>query len=404
MLGQLDVEGAGASVREVGATGGLWSRGGFRGGADLTSRTGALDFLLTEVTGALQLTGAQVDRLESAYAAVAAWLEEPGTPLARFRPLLVYPQGSAAIGTSVRPRGRDEFDLDFVLEVSSFTGSPMELYELLLKRLEAHGVYSKMVERKRRCVRLNYEGDFHADILSSRTVRDGSPPGSIEVPDRETPNTWSYSNPRGFKRWFDGRSASADAQPLVARALPLPSTWDADSRTVLQRIVQLVKRQRDVVLDEAVAPPSIVLTTLLAEVYAGQTSLYEGLASALDEVELLVERSRPRLVVLNPTNRKEDFSEKWDEEPESCRLFVSWLSRFRSQVHSLSQIEGLERLSEALAVLFGEDVSHRAMHSYQKEIAAARSANEIRVVGPAILSGGRRGRVVPPNRNFGADH
>jgi hypothetical protein len=365
---------------------------------------GALDYLLAEIVIALQLTEEQIARMESAYRALAAWLEHPDSPLAVYRPL-IYPQGSVAIGTTVRPRLRVEFDLDFVLEVAFFPGTPMELYELLLKRLEAHGTYAKMIEPKRRCIRVRYEGDFHADILGSRTAPRITVPGSIEVPDRKTPTVWKDSNPRGFAAWFTGRSRSAAEARFMAKTLPLPSNWEADAKTVLQRIVQLAKRQRDMVFgDQDSAPRSIVLTTLEATVYRGQLSVYEAMVDALDAIAALIEQARPgRIVVPNPMNQAEDFSEKWDENPGAYAAFTNWLLAFRERVHALRYIEGLEHLTQALAVLFGEGVSRQAMQRYQKALAAARAANQLRAVGPAIITGTPAGRVIPPNRNYGAD-
>ena len=128
--------------------------------AQLTTRTGALDFLFAEIVATLQLTETQSARVGSAYRAIGDWLGQPESPLAVYQPR-IYPQGSVAIGTTVRPLLRAEFDLDFVVEVAFFPGTPMELYELVLKRLNEHGTYGKMIEPKRRCIRVHYEGDFY---------------------------------------------------------------------------------------------------------------------------------------------------------------------------------------------------------------------------------------------------
>jgi hypothetical protein len=317
----------------------------------------------------------------------------------------VYPQGSAAIGTTVHPWLRAQFDLDFVLEVAFFPGTPMELYELLLKRLGEHGTYAKMIEPKRRCVRILYEDGFHADVLACRTAHSAVAPGSVEVPDRETPTIWRDSNPRGFADWFTGRSRMAAEARFLARAMPLPSDWAADAKTVLQRIVQLAKRQRDMVFGEAeAAPRSIVLTTLQATVYRGQLSVYEALVEALDDIVARIEQARPRrLIVLNPMNEGEDFSERWDD-PEHYAAATEWISRFRERVHALGHIEGLEALTRALGVLFGEDVSKRATHRYQKALAAAQRTNQVRAAGPTIVTGTGAGRTIPRNNNHGADY
>ena len=54
--------------------------------ASLTTRLGILDHLLAEIVIALQLTDAQIARMESAYRALAAWLDHPDSPLAVYRP------------------------------------------------------------------------------------------------------------------------------------------------------------------------------------------------------------------------------------------------------------------------------------------------------------------------------
>jgi hypothetical protein len=231
-------------------------------------------------------------------------------------------------------------------------------------------------------------------------------PGSIEVPDRRTPTVWKDSNPRGFAAWFTERSRSAAEARFLAKALPLPSSWETDAKTVLQRIVQLAKRQRDMVFGgQDSAPRSVVLTTLEATVYRGQLSVYEAMVEALDAIAVLIEQARPgRIVVRNPMNQEEDFSETWDEDPRSYTAFTTWLFLFRERFHALRQIEGLEHLTQALAHLFGEDVSTHAMHRYQKALAAARTADQLRAVGPAIITATTGGRVIPGNRNYGADY
>lgn len=370
----------------------------------LSTRVGALDFLLTQIVVALQLTDTQVARMESAYRTLAAWLEHPDSPLAVYGPILVYPQGSAAIGTTVRPLLRAEFDLDFVIEVAFFPGTPMELYDLVVERLQQHRTYAKMLERKRRCVRIRYEDGFHADVLGSRTAVRVVIPGSIEIPDRDTPTLWRDSNPRGFAQWFVARSREATEARFLAKALPLPSDWAAEAKTVLQRIVQLAKRGRDVAFgDRAAAPRSVLLTTLEATVYRGELSVYEALVEALDAVASMIEQARPnRLVVLNPMNGEEDFSESW-ADPAVYSAFTVWLARFRRDVHALRNIEGIEDLTKALGLLFGEDVSEHATHRYQKALAAARTSNEVRSLGPAIITGGA-GNPIPRNHNYGADY
>lgn len=67
-----------------------------------------LDFLLAQVAKALQLTRDQYALAAEHYGAVADWLGGTGSVLAPFRPW-IYPQGSMALETTVRPRMREEY-------------------------------------------------------------------------------------------------------------------------------------------------------------------------------------------------------------------------------------------------------------------------------------------------------
>src|ERR1700679_1647043 len=92
----------------------------------------------------------------------------------------------------------------------------------------------------------------------------------------------------------------------------------------LKLAVQLLKRMRDVRFrnNKAPAPISIVLTTLAGHFYDGEQSLARTVGEILRCVQAAVKVSHPRLVVLNPTNRDEDFSECWDKDSTGYRVFV----------------------------------------------------------------------------------
>lgn len=68
-----------------------------------------LDELVVEICRTLQITETQFKDAEAHYQAVGMWLRETGSPLFTLRPV-IYPQGSMALLTTVRPRGREEYD------------------------------------------------------------------------------------------------------------------------------------------------------------------------------------------------------------------------------------------------------------------------------------------------------
>jgi hypothetical protein len=142
-----------------------------------------VDSILDEVGKQLQITPTQFERAESAYRTVGTWLEAEGTSLAPYHPE-IYPQGSMALRTTVKPMRGEEFDVDLVCEVHDWSDSAMALHAALGARLSENADYARKLEPKNRCWRLNYANSFHLDALPGRedVLRDGN---AIEVPDRK---------------------------------------------------------------------------------------------------------------------------------------------------------------------------------------------------------------------------
>ncbi len=70
--------------------------------------------MLNAICKYLQITRAQFEKAVTSYRAVGEWLQAPGSELHVYRPE-IYPQGSMALLTTVRPWTNEEFDVDLVL-------------------------------------------------------------------------------------------------------------------------------------------------------------------------------------------------------------------------------------------------------------------------------------------------
>jgi Second Messenger Oligonucleotide or Dinucleotide Synthetase domain len=322
---------------------------------------GQLDDLLWRVCEEIQLPTSRYDRAVTHYEAVSDWLDRDGSVLSRMSPS-IYPQGSMKIGTTVKPLSREEHDLDFVCEVrepASNLKSPLELLNLLVLRLRQNETYASVLEVKNRCVRLAYQKEFHMDILPA--CLDTSAGGScILVPDRES-GRWKASNPKGFADWFEQRCQlppTADEDQVLERAESVPAQQATREKETLKRVVQLLKRWRDIryQLTPEIAPISMVLTTLAADKYGGQRSLAGAVTEILDGVISLIEASRPRIYILNPANPQEDLSERWEERAK-YDAFVEGIRELHSVWGMIFRTKGVQRLSQLLKGLFGEPVT-----------------------------------------------
>jgi hypothetical protein len=199
------------------------------------------DDLLTRICSKLQISPTQHQLAETRYHAIGEWLSADGSRLAKYNPQ-IYAQGSLRIGTTVKPLFAQEYDLDLVCEIHVdplLFPNPVELLNLVEGRLREHQIYNEMIERKNRCIRINYAGDFHLDILPA-CPDTASGATCVVVPDREA-RCWKHSNPKGFASWFD--ATAAEVRPEFKRfAEPLPEQVAAEDMVVLKLVVQLLKR------------------------------------------------------------------------------------------------------------------------------------------------------------------
>ncbi len=333
------------------------------------------DYLLLQVAESLQLTKSQFEAAEAAYRSVSSWLNADDTALARLRPF-IFPHGSVALGTTVKPRrGQkdDEYDVDCVCRLASTSLSSMEVYALVQARLMAHETYRSMLERKNRCLRLNYSGQFHIDILP------GVPTGvrtELLVPDREI-KEWTRSDPEGFAKWFKARAERP--QLIRADAQPLPEPAPARDKPALAIAVQLVKRRRDMVFDGSEdAPRSILLTTLAARVYNGSYGVGATLAQVVAGMASELRRSVGRIAVPNPVNEAEDFAESLDDARyEKLRAFMF---AFEREIAGLATAHG-EDLREAMKEMFGAEPTVTAFERWGELLNKRRVSRTLTVTG-----------------------
>jgi len=219
----------------------------------LAIRTGALDFLLFDVCDNLQLSPTQHQKAEDRYHAITKVVSAENSPF-RWWDANIYSQGSMRLRTTVKPSDTPH-DLDLVCEfdVSHADVDPMGLLNEMFVLFREHGVYGGMVTKKNRCIRIEYKDEFWLDILPAcRDDRNGGT--CIQVPDRDL-QRWKPSNPIAYADWFKNASkriivkfSESRRDLIVAETTvePLPTLQATEEKAMLQLLVQLLKRWRDV--------------------------------------------------------------------------------------------------------------------------------------------------------------
>lgn len=335
------------------------------------------------------------------------WLLRDNSSVKDFKPE-VYPQGSFRYGTVIRPiheEGYYDLDLVVTFALSMDQVTQEKVKRLLGQEIIAYAIAKQFNEKpseKPRCWRLNYadEVNFHMDVLPGlpagtntilERIRLSTPlelaQHEIVLTDTRHPlykeicDTWFSSNPRGFAKWFEtiARSfAQARVKMLIANRAyaSIDEIPPYELKTVLQRVIQILKRHRDVHFqkDPTYAPISMIITTLATHAYQGEYSLVSALLNVVNRMPLFIKAERPRIE--NPVNKKEDFADKWETDPNYEINFWSWHLQLRDDLQSLLDTATGYSLQESVEKAFSvrlrdEDVGiRRSSFSTPAKVAA----------------------------------
>lgn len=308
----------------------------------------------------VELTETQHEILTTAYNDVGDWLAEASHPL--LRSAHIQPQGSVRLRTTVRPLGQDHFDVDLLCRLPN--GNPnihdaRSIYEVVGKRLAEHGRYRNMLSRKNRCWRIDYaeKTRFHLDVTPAVANPECDQKG-ILVPDREL-RQLVPSNPLRYAELFDAVSTivpvfrelqRADFSAALAKGMVEPLPDPMTPKDMLRRIVQLLKRHRDLFFQtmQGHPPISIIITTLAAESYGAHArgvyhSPWDFIERVIVALPLYVRRGTDGFDVPNPSAPAENFAEKWNADPRKAQDFYSWHSALVSDLAEYRDQQGLDR-------------------------------------------------------------
>lgn len=347
-----------------------------------------LGTLLERITEDLDISPDEYTLAIKAYEMVGNWLGQHdylSTCLASYQPKL-YPQGSLRLGTIIRPLGRSDFDVDLVcrLEIEKEQTTQEKLKHLVGDRLKANQEYKKILKEGRRCWTLSPNKLFHMDVLPAIPDRQKHPE-SIFITDKEL-FRWQLSNPIGYADWFRERMRTQfeEQRMILAKAagVDIEKIPDWQIRTPLQRVIQLLKRHRDIQFQKDLEdkPISIIITTLAAKAYRGETDIIEALLSVTPRMKDYIEEHDGVYYVCNPVNEDENFADKWKDHPERKEKFFDWLDKVVEDAEKALKIQNTTTLAKALGEGFGEDVVQRAFGAYGGQLKESRDRGSLGII------------------------
>jgi hypothetical protein len=381
--------------------------------------------LLDKLCQQVEITDTQFQTAKTRYEAVGAWLSASSTK--HLEQVQIYPQGSIALGTAIKPLAANEFDVDLVCHLPSVghTSSAQAVKQLVGARLKEHATYKGMLEEKQRCWRINYANEFHLDITPSILNPRCHQEGEL-VPDKSLAE-WKPTNPKGYINRFEQYATIRPRFLLLERNVakatydsvePLPEP--SMTKPFLKRIVQLLKRHRDqkfVGSNRAdLAPISVIITTLAGWAYAKCASQqtysdeFDFITAVIREMPTFIgiEMRSGKLfyMVENETTAGENFADKWNHDPKRAAAFYEWHADALVSVESLLQIEGVDQFAESLSQKFGgkKDSVRDTLSNFIAPISQARSGGLLGIA-PSIglITAPSYGSIsVPKNTFFGS--
>jgi len=361
--------------------------------------------ILETLADELDVSPAKYEEAEKRYKAVCEWLAD-GAELAEYDPQM-YPQGSFALGTANRPIGDHQFDVDAVclLDESAKNITQKELKRKVGDRLKEHQVYKRMLrppEGGRRCWTIEYAdaSKFHLDVLPAipdplwavvgSNVPEDWAKHAIQITDKTTWDgavRWPRSNPRGYAAWFKYqmrvRLAEAKRMVAMAKAASIAEIPDYQVRTPLQRLVQILKRHRDIRYEgNEHRPISIIITTLAGLAYSNEADLAEAIEAVVPKMRRLVQaRDNGTYWIPNPVNPAENFADRWAAEPEKARIFFEWLDAVERDHQALVKAAGPRERQRRLEETFG---SRDAIAAFRKADAEGKPVSTGIMTGVAV--------------------
>lgn len=328
----------------------------------------------------------------------------------------IYPQGSFAFGTVVRPNAKDPdagYDLDVICQIKGNRNScaPSELRNQVKEALESSNVYGGKLEVYEECFTIEYADvsgiSFTIDIVPSTDedwetknrlrIQSNNPDlldTAIAIPryNGERNYSWLTNNPKGFRTWFEKINepfllASRDMyrQEILENNLSLYNSVEEIphelDRSALQRVIQILKYHRDIYYShfddgDDIKPISAILNYVVAKIaenYNPKSSVFELLEYVLNELSIYAEHQNlsnlefaniygnrnvfgkvdGKWKIANPANPEDNLANKWNDDKRIPEMFFMWVKTAKNDLIQGLQIDDEQEFRALLENSFG---------------------------------------------------
>ena len=351
---------------------------------------------ILKIIQSLDISPTMYKNAHDKYISLARYLESHGIEAD------MYPQGSFALGTVVRPVTKNpdaSYDLDFVCQVRQNRDqlAPSDLRDKVEQILRNSDLYGGKLEVYDKCFTIRYSDiggiGFSIDI--------------VPAADENTSNTyrWITNNPKGYRTWFEGinkpfllavrqeqrNKILQENRTLYASVEEIP---DAVVRSSIQRVIQILKYHRDVYYSQFrdgddTKPISAIISTIVAQVAASlpaTISVFDLLRSVLDEFNTygkyqlltekrfsechpgknLIRKENGRWILENPANPEDNLADQWNTDDKISQRFYRWIRTAYDDLINSSSLEDSEFRSKMETAFRPDIVASLWSNKYQK--------------------------------------
>ncbi len=357
---------------------------------------------LYEIIKKLDIPDSMRKKAEEKYNNLAKELNKSGIQVE------IYPQGSFALGTVVRPftEGKDvEYDLDFICQelYNKSNVTPKHVKKCIEEILKKNG---RRVNEDDTCWTIDYANvqenlGFKIDVVPA--VKEDEKEKQKLLKSNVNPNyaqnaiaitriknkeiyQWDASNAKGYTNWFNDINEPFLKFALSERAkqhfFSIEKLPEIDKKSNLQRVIQILKRHRDIFFYRATKkeqeqnkPNSSIITTIVAQICKGynpNTSLYDLLKYVVSELEIYsqlleqeqsvfsynnvnriwIKKENEQWYIPNPVNPYNNLAGDWDDE--TAKKFFKWVRALKQDL-ILSVDYNDEKYYIAMKNAFGDE-------------------------------------------------
>lgn len=370
-----------------------------------------IDMILRKIAKELDISEDKYKKAVDSYNAVGTYLSNNINSQVD-----IFPQGSFRLGTVIKPLSdEDDYDIDLVCRINKFFPNPEKLKNEVGQALKESDRYSKMLQDEgKRCWTLKYseEAQYHMDILPAIKDTSYDLDKKLKITNKDEDNdvyTFTTTNPEAYFDWFNEKQKE-EKQRLIERFAVqnnknIEDVPEYEVKTTLQVALQILKRYRDKKFENNLEnkPISIILTTIMAQIYAGENNVYELIKKFSDNYYKYINNKNGIDWIENPVNSEENFADKWQIYPERKEAFKFFVSELKKDIinNTFIDSQNLFEESKSYQEIFGTKIVEKAFASISNNARVLRENGNMYINKNGTVNFKEEGKKVKEHKFFG---